>query len=443
MQAQHLTLDLAGGSAEEMDRLALYQLALKSADAMIWMWDIATDRLTWAGRSVDFMFGVPTDTTSMSGQAFLDLVHIADRRAVMKKIGRVMVHGGDYFHDYRAITLGGEVRWHVSRGSAVADETGAIVRILGVVQDITDRVRAEEALRESEQRFKTVLAGVPVAIFAFNVDGVVTLAQGSALDTMRVDGDELVGTCIRDVLSDYGEGAVAAVDRTLAGDIVDVRIEINAVTFDASFRPLTDAEGVVIGAVIVANDVTEKVRAELQLARLALHDPLTDLANRVLFNNRLELHLARSARRHGHTTVLFLDLDRFKQINDTHGHHVGDDLLRRVACRLRDSVRPEDTVARFGGDEFVVLVEVADEAEAEAVAQRILDALSRPLTIGALTLQVGVSIGAAIAGPTAEHDVVEVATSLVRQADAAMYRAKEAGRGRFVVAHATRESDDR
>jgi diguanylate cyclase (GGDEF)-like protein len=153
----------------------------------------------------------------------------------------------------------------------------------------------------------------------------------------------------------------------------------------------------------------------------------------VLFSNRLELHLARSARRLGHTTVLFLDLDRFKQINDTHGHHVGDDLLRRVACRLRDSVRPEDTVARFGGDEFVVLVEVADEAEAEAVAGRILAKLSQPLTIGSLTLQVGVSIGAAIAGPTAECDVVEVATSLVRQADAAMYRAKQAGRGRYVV----------
>jgi diguanylate cyclase (GGDEF)-like protein/PAS domain S-box-containing protein len=435
MHAQPVSLDLAGGSAEEMDRLALYQLALKSADAMIWMWDIATDRLTWAGRSVDFMFGVPTDTTSMTGQEFLDLVHIEDRQAVMKKIGRVMVHGGDYLHDYRAVMVDGEVRWHVSRGSAVADESGAIVRVLGVVQDITDRVRAEEALRESEQRFKTVLAGAPVVIFAFNVDGTITLAQGSALDAMPVDGDALVGTCIRDVLVDYPEAA-AAVDRTLAGDIVDVRVQIDDITFDASYRPLTDAEGAVIGAVIVANDVTAKVRAEQQLARLALHDPLTDLANRVLFNNRLELHLARSARRQGHTTVLFLDLDRFKHINDTHGHHVGDDLLRRVACRLRNSVRPEDTVARFGGDEFLVLVEVADEAEAEAVAQRVLDSVSRPMTIGPLTVQVGASIGAAIAGPTAERDVVEVATALVRQADAAMYRAKQGGRGRFVVAHA-------
>jgi len=306
------------------------------------------------------------------------------------------------------------------------------VRLLGVVQDITDRRRMEEALRASEDRFKTVLTSAPLAIVAFDAGGVVTLAQGSALEAMEVDGAILLGTLVQDILVDYPD-ALVAVKRTLAGEDVDTRIELPELTLDTSYRPLRDGAEAVVGGVIVATDVSEKVLAEKKLARMALHDPLTDLANRVLFNDRLEMQLARSARRRGDTTVLFLDLDRFKRVNDTYGHEVGDDVLRGVAARLRESVRPEDTVARFGGDEFLVLSEVDDPAEAEAIVARIHSAVSAPMRIGSLTLQVGVSIGAAIAGPTSEAEVTDVATSLIRQADAAMYEAKQSGRGRYVV----------
>jgi diguanylate cyclase (GGDEF)-like protein/PAS domain S-box-containing protein len=277
-----------------------------------------------------------------------------------------------------------------------------------------------------------VLASAPVAIVAFGTDGAVTLAQGRALDTIGIDADSLVGADVREVLANLPD-AVKAVDHVLKGEVVDVRLELNRITFDASYHPLNGPAGDVIGAVVVATDVTEKVRAEEQLARLALHDSLTDLANRVLFQNRLEMHLARSARRQTHTAVLFLDLDRFKEVNDTHGHHVGDDLLKGVADRLRNSVRPEDTVARFGGDEFVVLIEVANEREVEAVARRILATLSEPMDLGPLTVQVGVSVGAAMTGPAVDRDIIEVATALIRRADAAMYRAKQSGRGQYVI----------
>jgi diguanylate cyclase (GGDEF)-like protein/PAS domain S-box-containing protein len=426
------TEEFTAGLVEQRDRYALFELALESAEAMTWTWDLTTDRVSWAGRADDFIADVAPDTTSLSGMEFARKVYPEDRVVFIEETRTILRNGGAYVHEYRARRQDGELRWFMSRGRAVTDQDGRVVRLIGVVQDITDRRRMEQALRDSEERFKTVLTSAPLAIVAFDARGVVTLAQGSALESMDVDGAILLGAPLQDLLVDHPD-ALAAAMRTLDGEEVDTRLGLPEITLDTSYRPLRDAGDVVVGGVIVATDVSEKVRAEEKLARMALHDPLTDLANRVLFNDRLELQLARSARRRGDTTVLFLDLDRFKRVNDTYGHEVGDDLLRGVADRLRDSVRPEDTVARFGGDEFLVLSEVDDPAEAEAIVARIHSAVSAPMQIGSLTLQIGVSIGAAIAGPTSEAEVTDVATSLIRRADAAMYEAKQSGRGRYVV----------
>jgi len=426
------TEEFTAGLVEQQDRYALFELALESAEAMTWSWDLTVDQVSWAGRADDFIAGVAPETTFLRGMDFAGKVYPEDQALFIEETGAIVRHGGAYVHEYRARRQDGELRWFMSRGRAVTGDDGRVVRLLGVVQDITDRRRMEEALRASEDRFKTVLTSAPLAIVAFDAGGVVTLAQGSALEAMEVDGAILLGTLVQDILVDYPD-ALVAVKRTLAGEDVDTRIELPELTLDTSYRPLRDGAEAVVGGVIVATDVSEKVLAEKKLARMALHDPLTDLANRVLFNDRLEMQLARSARRRGDTTVLFLDLDRFKRVNDTYGHEVGDDVLRGVAARLRESVRPEDTVARFGGDEFLVLSEVDDPAEAEAIVARVHSAVSAPMRIGSLTLQVGVSIGAAIAGPTSEAEVTDVATSLIRQADAAMYEAKQSGRGRYVV----------
>ena len=179
----------------------------------------------------------------------------------------------------------------------------------------------------------------------------------------------------------------------------------------------------------VARNLAERRGMEERLAHWAFHDSLTDLPNRVLFADRLELALARAARDDSNVAVLFLDLDNFKQINDTLGHATGDELLRVLAHRLHASLRPNDTLARYGGDEFVVLVEQIDDVEsAILVAQRILDALSDPAVVGDHELLVHTSIGIAMtsARPGADTDVV-------RRADIAMYEAKGAGGSRFVV----------
>ncbi|HEX3830785.1 MAG TPA: EAL domain-containing protein, partial [Solirubrobacteraceae bacterium] len=184
------------------------------------------------------------------------------------------------------------------------------------------------------------------------------------------------------------------------------------------------------GVVLNARDVTERVALEEQLLRQAFHDALTGLPNRALFRDRLEQSLARCARSLDMFALLLIDLDGFKRINDTLGHHLGDQLLEAVARRLAEVARPTDTLARLGGDEFVLLLAGATEQTALAVASRLHGRLAEPIVMAGRDLAFGASIGIAVhRGGAGDGD------ELVRHADVAMYAAKEAGRGRTEVFH--------
>jgi diguanylate cyclase (GGDEF)-like protein/PAS domain S-box-containing protein len=174
----------------------------------------------------------------------------------------------------------------------------------------------------------------------------------------------------------------------------------------------------------LVQETTESKRVQADLARLALHDPLTGLANRTLLDDRLRTALARAGRHGSLTGVLFLDLDGFKSINDTHGHRVGDEILTAVAARLRSVLRPADVVARLGGDEFVaVCEELAGLEEAHTIASRVEVAIAAPIDTSNGPLTVYASVGLALAEGAREAD----ADDLIRRADEAMYRAKQAG----------------
>jgi diguanylate cyclase (GGDEF)-like protein len=196
--------------------------------------------------------------------------------------------------------------------------------------------------------------------------------------------------------------------------------------FALRIAPLATEAG---GLVVSHTDISSRKRAETQLAHQALHDPLTSLPNRTLFLDRLAVSLARLERRSSKVAVLFLDLDRFKQVNDSLGHDTGDALLRALAGRLRGLLRPGDTAARFGGDEFTVLCEdLAGPQAALAIANRIARGLAQPFTLADheafLTASIGVALAAA---PDTRPE------ALVRDADAAMYRAKQHGKDRAVL----------
>ncbi|HEX3561539.1 MAG TPA: EAL domain-containing protein [Solirubrobacterales bacterium] len=176
--------------------------------------------------------------------------------------------------------------------------------------------------------------------------------------------------------------------------------------------------------VLNARDVTERVQLEEELTRQAFHDSLTALPNRALFRDRLDQALVRSLRSEEKLAVLLLDLDGFKQVNDSLGHDAGDHLLRVIASRLDEVGRPSDTLARLGGDEFAILIEGAGETQAVAYCERLLEVISNPVSVAGRELSVGASIGIVI-HPGGEGD----SPSLIRDADVAMYAAKESGRG--------------
>jgi diguanylate cyclase (GGDEF)-like protein len=195
---------------------------------------------------------------------------------------------------------------------------------------------------------------------------------------------------------------------------------------------LGEVPGRPVRVVGTVQDITERKALEKQLEHQAFHDPLTDLPNRLLFMDRLEHALARTERREESIAVLFLDLDNFKLINDSFGHAAGDQLLLQVADRLDGCMRPQDTVARFGGDEFTILLEDgADVDEASLVAKRIIDELQAPFVLLGNDLFVTASIGIALSSRTSRRpNLVE---DLLRDADTAMYRAKATGRANYAV----------
>ncbi|MGD0347158.1 MAG: EAL domain-containing protein [Terracidiphilus sp.] len=222
------------------------------------------------------------------------------------------------------------------------------------------------------------------------------------------------------VVDERDSAIVETVRTSKAGDLVDVSMQIAPLLVD----------GAKVGYVYTFRDIGDLKQTEAKLQHDAMHDVLTGLPNRALFLDRLHLTLTRRLRHPDNGCgVLYLDLDNFKAVNDSLGHAAGDVLLMAIAGRLRALLRPQDSAARFGGDEFAVLVEnIVTAYDLEVVAGRILREMERPFDIFGHTVQAGVSIGAAMAGP--EHTSPDL---LLRDADFAMYRAKQAGRGRCEI----------
>jgi diguanylate cyclase (GGDEF)-like protein/PAS domain S-box-containing protein len=347
-----------------------------------------------------------------------------------------MVHGNrdTYRSEKRYLRPDGSPVWADLTATVLRDEEGRPKYFVSQMVDINERKLTVEALRASEDRFRSLANNSSDFLARISPRLTIEYASPAAEALTGYPPEEIVGTNVLKYVVEDDWSLVEKSVQTLQEAESTIcayrarRRDGRIVWFESTITAVRDGAGEIIELVSVSRDVTERKAAELELSHQALHDALTGLPNRVLFLDRLGHALLRRVRKGtGTVAVLFLDVDRFKVVNDSLGHEAGDRLLVDVAGRLDGVLRPDDTVARFGGDEFTILCEdVAGELEAVAIAQRVVELFDEPFELEGSEVFLSTSIGIALAEPgKARPD------DLIRDADAAMYRAKERGKARY------------
>ncbi len=421
-----------------------YDLAVRGSSDGIWDWNLLKNEAHLSDRWYELM-GYGPDDERPDWKLWMDKLHPDDVDGVNDALQRHLEQREVYAVQMRMRKKDGQYGWFLSRGQAVWGEDGKPMRMAGSLTDITERKQAEQALRDSEAFSRDVINSFKEHVAVLDAEGRVMSvnlawrqwASGNpALQGNRdFVGKDYLALCTQGtVYSNEPDGTAAklGIAAVMTGAkssfsmeyVVDYPhdkgwFELNVVPLKSSNR----------GVLVIHQDITQRKHDQQEIHRLAFHDALTGLPNRRLLVERLRHALLGSERRQQFGAIFFLDLDRFKQLNDTHGHEMGDLLLKEAASRLSACVREVDTVARLGGDEFVVMLENLGEvaswahAQARKVGEKICAALNQPYELGKLTHLSSASVGfTTFLGQ--DKSVEEV----LKQADTAMYEAKASGR---------------
>ncbi len=418
-------LQLAFAQAQESE--SRYRMLAENSRDLVIRMRLDGRRLYVSPASLEMLGLPPEDFT----EPRWDLVHPEDREMVARELRQLGERGGSARVVYRARHRNGHWIWIEVLARRVDSPTpGEPPEIVYSGRDVTSRMMAEEALAASEARMRAITDSIPALIARIDRDKVYTFVNAYIGKIYGVDPTTLIGKSVREVRGDkvYAE-LLPHIEAALGGQSVtfegDETINGEDYHYQANFVPDRDAAGNVLGYYSLIFDITDLKRAKTELDRLVRTDSLTGVANRRYFEERLNDALVRS-RRHGTAlTLLWLDIDHFKSINDRYGHGAGDAVIIAFARTLQGCVRADDLVARLGGDEFVVLIESANPDSGEVVAKKLLELMQQPVSAGEHQIAATASIGVAYAAhPRSAEDLLHVA-------DTALYAAKDAGRNTF------------
>ena len=371
---------------------------------------------------------------ALSPKQVRNLVHPDDQEIAWGHVrNRIEGKPAPAHYEFRIIRKDGSVRWVETFPTRIDYRRKPALQVAMV--DITDRKLAEATLRNSEERYRTLVESSTDAILMLDRERNAITCNQAFLDLFGYQKSEVEGQSIRIVhpseesFRAYGKATYPLVER-----VGSLREEWDLMRKDGAIfsaeivtSPIRSLDGMTTGYICIIRNITERKRAEEELAYMATHDSLTGLPNRTLFSDRLTMALTQARRSQKNIAVMLLDVDYFKDVNDTLGHSVGDQLLRAVGNRLSGLLRKGDTVARIGGDEFLLLLPELRQIEyATTLAQKILEAFREPFAFNNHQLHITTSIGIAIFPDDGDN-----ADTLMKSADIAMYRAKNKGRDGF------------
>ncbi len=412
------------------------ELALLGSNDGIWDWNII-DNSTYFSPRWKEMLGYSDNELANKFTSWEERVHPDDFEAVMSTVQKSIDGETEYFESvYRLRHKDGHWVWILDRGKAIYDEHGKAVRMLGTHTDIT----ADKEMQLKFIQQAQIIENIHDAVISTDLEGIISSWNSGSEALLEYKADEMIGKPISKIYPQeeydvFKEGVDLLMQK---GEYhADVRLlkKSNVVIYaNLSLSLFKDEKGQPIGMIGYAQDITERKKSEHKLLEQknildhqAHHDALTELPNRILFNDRLKQGIEKARRNRTNLALLFIDLDRFKQINDSLGHELGDKVLKVITLRLKDTIRKEDTLARLGGDEFTIIMEeLAMAQDSSLLAQKILEALAQPVHIDGHTLYVSSSIGISLFPQDGRN-----AHNLLKYADTAMYKAKDEGRNNF------------
>jgi len=371
--------------------------------------------------------------TELIGTYSLGNIYPGDRKMVREEAIKCLKGKSFEPYEYRFVKKNDEVMWALETITPIAYKGERAT--LGSFMDITGRKQAEEALRQSEEKYRNILESIQEAYFEVDLNGKFTFLNDSMARLTGCSKEELLGMnhkqftneeTAKEVFQAF-DNVYTTGEPSKGFDWQIIRKDGGEGFIEASVTLQKDSSGKPTGFKGMIRDITERKRTEQQINYMATHDVLTGLPNRLMFNQLLSQAI-RSAQRHKRQlAVFFIDLDRFKTINDSLGHEAGDRLLKEMAKRFKRSLRADDVVGRLGGDEFVILIEEVDElSQIALVAHKILSSTIKPMVLTGEECRITASIGISIYPKDGVDEL-----SLMKNADIAMYFAKEEGRNNY------------
>jgi diguanylate cyclase (GGDEF)-like protein/PAS domain S-box-containing protein len=407
----------------------LYSTLAKKSPISVFI--VQDGNIQWSNKKLQESTGYKSD--ELINMPYSSLVY-PDDRELLKNNSIAMLRGEISLpFEYRLVTKAGDILWHV--GTVTSITHNGKRAILGSQINITQQKKAETDLRQSEERYRTIIDTITDAYYEVDLAGNNTVFNDAYLKLYEYSAQEMQGKNYRTYADkENAEIAYWVFHQVFKTGKPTKKMEWEIITkngkkkqVELSVNLIHAADGKPIGFRGIISDITDRRKAEETIRHQAFHDSLTGLANRTLFYDRIHMAFNSAKRNKQMVAVILLDLDNFKGINDNKGHRVGDEILKSISDRLSKMVRASDTVARYGGDEFTLIIpSLSSEENALIVAQKIVKAFNEPFHLDDGDVVVTASLGVAMYSLHGQ-DI----DTLMSKADAAMYRAKTMGRNKY------------